>query len=308
MKIFKPKFWSEVNLLSLLFLPFSLVTMSIYLLKEIIPGGKSFKIPIICVGNIYVGGTGKTPLSIYIFNLLKKKKFSPALIRKYYKSHSDEIDLTKSKVGSFFSNKKRISSIFEAKKSGNKVIVMDDGMQDTSVKKSLNIICFNSFDLVGNGFLLPAGPLREPLMSLKKGKIVVINGKKNNSFERKIKKISQNLKIFYSKYILKDIYKYKGKKLLAFAGIGSPNNFFKLLKKNNLKVEKEISFPDHYGYKKRDIQNLIDISKKNDLKLITTEKDFFKIKKMGYKKIAYISIDVKILKQKKFEAEILKYL
>lgn len=185
---------------------------------------------------------------------------------------------------------------------------MDDGMQDTSVKKSLNIICFNSFDLVGNGFLLPAGPLREPLMSLKKGKIVVINGKKNNSFERKIKKISQNLKIFYSKYILKDIYKYKGKKLLAFAGIGSPNNFFKLLKKNNLKVEKEISFPDHYGYKKRDIQNLIDISKKNDLKLITTEKDFFKIKKMGYKKIAYISIDVKILKQKKFEAEILKYL
>ena len=73
MKIFKPKFWSEVNLLSLLFLPFSLVTMSIYLLKEIVPGGKSFKIPIICVGNIYVGGTGKTPLSIYIFNLLKKK-------------------------------------------------------------------------------------------------------------------------------------------------------------------------------------------------------------------------------------------
>ncbi len=308
MKIFKPKFWSEVNLLSLLFLPFSLVTMSIYLLKEIIPGGKSFKIPIICVGNIYVGGTGKTPLSIYIFNLLKKKKFNPALIRKYYKSHSEEIDLTKSKVGSFFSNKKRISSIFDAKKSGNKVIVMDDGMQDTSVKKSLNIICFNSFDLVGNGFLLPAGPLREPLMSLKKGKIVVINGEKNNSFERKIKKISKNLKIFYSKYILKDIYKYKGKKLLAFAGIGSPNNFFKLLKKNNLKVEKEISFPDHYGYKKRDIQNLIDISKKKDLKLITTEKDFFKIKKMGYKKIAYISIDVKILKQKKFEGEILKYL
>lgn len=308
MKIFKPKFWSKINLLSLIFLPFSFFTFLIYLFKKIVLKSDNFKIPIVCVGNIYVGGTGKTPLSIYIFNFLKNKKFNPAFIKKYYKSHLDEINLVKSKVKNFYSDKKRALSIFRSKSAGSKVIVMDDGLQDKSIAKSLNIVCFNSIDLIGNGFLLPAGPLREPLESLKKTHIVVINGKKSNDFEKKIKGVSKNLKIFYSKYILQNIKKYKKKELLAFAGIGNSQSFFNLLKKNNLKVKKEIPFPDHYEYKKEEIKSLINIAKKENLELITTEKDFYRIKKLGFKKINYVSISIKILKQKKFETEILKYL
>ena len=102
----------------------------IYFVKE-----KSFNIPIICVGNIFTGGTGKTPLSIYIYNFLKKNKLKPALIRKYYKSHIDEIDLTKSKVKSAYFEKNRVNSILNAEQNGNKVIIMDDGFQDRNIQK-----------------------------------------------------------------------------------------------------------------------------------------------------------------------------
>ena len=199
MKILKPKFWSKVNLISLILFPISLITLIIYFLKRIIIQGENFKIPIVCVGNIYVGGTGKTPLSIYVFNLLKKNNYNPVLVRKYYRSQADEIDLTKSKIKKLITHKKRISAIIKAKRSKHDVIVMDDGLQDVSIKK-LNIVCFNSLDLAGNGFLLPAGPLREPLLSLNREDIVVINGKRNIAFERKIKKQSKRIKVFYSNY------------------------------------------------------------------------------------------------------------
>ena len=108
MKFKKPKFWNNINFLSICLLPLSLITIIFNIFKKhfIISGFRS-NIPIICVGNIFIGGTGKTPLSIYIYNLLKRKKFKPAIVRKYYNSHIDEINFTKSKVKQFFYDKKR---------------------------------------------------------------------------------------------------------------------------------------------------------------------------------------------------------
>ena len=110
----KPKFWNEINLISLILLPFSAITLLINIIKSILITQYTFRIPIICVGNIFIGGTGKTPLSIYIYNLLKNKKFKPAIVRKYYPSHADEINFTKSKVRQFFSDRKRLVSISNA--------------------------------------------------------------------------------------------------------------------------------------------------------------------------------------------------
>ena len=110
--------------------------------------------------------------------MLKRKKFNPAIIRKYYSSHIDEIKYTKNKVTHFFTDKDRFTSISKAELNMNDVIIMDDGLQDISIKKDLKIVCFNSMDLVGNGFLLPAGPLRERLKQLDSCHLVVINGKK----------------------------------------------------------------------------------------------------------------------------------
>ena len=307
MKFKKPKFWNNINFLSICLLPLSLITIIFNNLKTYIITGFRFDIPIICVGNIFIGGTGKTPLSIYIYNLLKKKRYRPAIVRKYYNSHLDEINLTKSKVKQFFYDRKRTLSISKAEAKKNDII-MDDGLQDVSVIKDLNIICFNSFDLVGNGFLLPAGPLREQLHNIENYQIAIINGKRNIAFEKKLKSISNNIEIYQSKYIIKDLKRLRGKKILAFAGIGNPENFFDLLRDNGLKVKKEISFPDHYNYTKKEIENLISKAKDEALTLLTTEKDFFRIKKSGIKSINYVSVELKITNNKSFEKELLKYL
>ena len=165
---------------------------------------------------------------------------------------------------------------------------------------------FNSSDLIGNGLLLPAGPLREQLSNINNFQIAVINGKRNIVFEKKLKSISDNIEIYQSKYVVKNLKKFKGKKILAFAGIGNPESFFNLLRENGLKVKKEISFPDHYNYTKNEIENLISQAKNKGLTLLTTEKDFFRIKRPGLKKINYVSVDLKILNYKSFEKELLK--
>ena len=185
---------------------------------------------------------------------------------------------------------------------------MDDGLQDVSIIKDLNIVCFNSSDLIGNGFLLPAGPLREQLGKINDCRIAVINGKRNLAFEKKLKSVSNNIEIYQSKYEIKNRKKLRGKKFLAFAGIGNPENFFKLLKDNGLKIKEEISFPDHYNYKKNEIESLISRAKENDLKLITTEKDFFRLKTLGFRKINFVSINLKIINYKSFEKELLRNL
>ena len=302
----KPKFWKSINFFSLTLLPLSLITIILNYIKKISITGQRFRVPVICIGNIYIGGTGKTPLSIFIYNLLKKKKLKPAIVRKYYKSHLDEINLIENKVKNFFLEKDRISSIIQAEQKKSNIIILDDGLQDISITTDLNICCFNSQDLIGNGFLLPAGQLRERLNKVKNCGIIVINGKRNVSFEKKLKLLSNNIKIFQSKYEIKNIKRFRGKQFLAFAGIGNPNNFFSLLKENGLKIKDEISFPDHYSYSENEIRGLIENAKIKNLKLITTEKDFFRIKPLGLKKIDYVSVDLKITKYKDFEKEVLK--
>ena len=126
--------------------------------------------------------------------------------------------------------------------------------------------------------------------------------------KKKLKMISKNIKIYQSTYKIKKIKKFKSKKILAFAGIGNPENFFNTLKNCGLNLVDEISFPDHYNYSKKEIRDLILRAKKKRLKLITTEKDYFRIKQKGFKNIDYLSVDLEITKYKSFEKELLKNL
>ena len=144
--------------------------------------------------------------------------------------------------------------------------------------------------------------------NIKNYQIAIINGRRNIAFEKKLKSISSNIEIYQSKYVIKDLKRLRGKKILAFAGIGNPENFFDLLRHNNLKVKKEISFPDHYNYTKREIENLISKAKDEALTLLTTEKDFLELKKSGIKSINYVSVELKITNNKSFEKELIKYL
>tara|TARA_B100000941_G_scaffold114884_1_gene80712 strand:- start:16 stop:870 length:855 start_codon:yes stop_codon:yes gene_type:complete len=266
----------------------------------------NFNLPIICVGNIYLGGTGKTPLSIFIAKELLRLGKKPLIVRKFYKSHVDEHILIKKEFKNFFLCKNRVSGIHEAEKKRFNTVILDDGFQDYKIKKNLNIICFNQKQLIGNGLLIPAGPLRENLSSLKKAQIVLINGKKNNKFEQKILKINKNLSIFYSIYKPKNINRFKNKKLYAIAGIGNPNNFFQTLKDFNLRVKKKFVFPDHYQFSKNELLNIIEEAKVNNCKVITTEKDYCRIKKFNYRNFEYLKVSLEIKNKKKFINKILR--
>jgi tetraacyldisaccharide 4'-kinase len=309
MKIFKPKFWEKKNnLISFFLLPLSFFLQLLLELKKNLSKKKNFSIPIFCVGNIYIGGTGKTPLSIEIVKTIEKMNKKVAIVKKSYSEHADEFELIKSKQITLFKNSSRHNAINEALKNKFDCIILDDGFQDFSINKNLNIICFNEKQLVGNGMTLPSGPLREPLASLKRCQIIIINGNKNLKFENTIKSISKNISIYYSKYLPINVEKFEGQSLLAFAGIGNPSNFFDLLEKNNLKLEKKISFPDHYEYSLGELNELIDFSLKNNLKLITTEKDFFRIKHFKLDEIKYLELKLEILNKSDFDGEIVKYL
>ncbi len=308
MKINKPQFWDlKNNFVSIFLLPISLLFLIIIFFKRKLIKEIKFKIPIICVGNIYVGGTGKTPVSIYVANELSELGKKTAILRKYYKNHIDEHNLIKANSKNLILTKKRSAGITEAEKKFD-VVVLDDGFQDYSINKNLNIICFNSNQLIGNGHLFPAGPLRESLYALKNAQIILINGSKNKSFEDKLLEVNQDLDIFYSKYKPSNINQFKNKKLLALAGIGNPENFFKLIDHHNLEIKKKMVFPDHYRFSYNEIKKIVDKANEEKLQIITTEKDYYKIKDFNINEIEYLKVELEIIEKDEFLKKIKRIL
>ena len=220
--------------------------------------------------------------------------------------HEDEQVLINESISCLYMADNRFDAINKAIREGCDIAILDDGFQDYSIKKDLNILCFNSNQLIGNGMTIPSGPLRESLNSIKKAQIIVINGEQNDIFEKKLLSIYKNIKIFYTSYKPLNIDRFANKQLFAFAGIGNPNNFFNLLKKNGLNIKKNISFPDHYEFTKFELQNLVDESLKKNLELITTEKDYCRIKKFGFNEINYLQNELHIPKKSDLMNQILK--
>lgn len=309
MKFLKPKFWNTKNsIFTIMLWPISILFYLITFLRRIYIRSNKFKIPVICIGNIYVGGTGKTPLSIEIARELIVLNKRPAIIKKFYKNQKDEHTMIQEKTNCLILENNRIQAIKKAEKDNFDLAILDDGFQDHTIQKDLNILCFNNKQLAGNGLMFPAGPLREGLNSLKKAQIVIINGKENEEFENRIYNISKNIKIFYSEYIPVNIEQFENKNLYAFAGIGNPANFFELLSEYNLNVKKKIAFPDHHKLSENELANMIEISSKNNFEIITTEKDFYRHKDYGFDKLKYLKIRLKIYEKNKLIKEILKYL
>ena len=301
----KPKFWDEKkSLASILLAPITIIILIVVFIKKKIVKTRKFNIPIICIGNIYIGGTGKTPTSISIGNLLQKLGFNPVILRKYYKDHSDEHNLIINNFNNLILAKNRLDGIKKSEDRKYDSVILDDGFQDYSIHKDLNILCFNSNQLIGNGKVIPSGPLRERLDSLKRADIVIINGLKNNKFEAKILKINKNLEIFYSNYKPVNLHEFKNKRLLALAGIGNPENFFQLLTDNNLEIYKKIIFPDHYEFSKKEIENIFDEAKTNNYNIIVSEKDYFKLKDYKSEKLDYLKVSLVIKELEDFIKEI----
>ncbi len=306
MRIKKPKFWdTRKNIFSYLLFPITTFVFLFIILKKKITKVKNFKIPIVCIGNIYIGGTGKTPLSIKIAKELEKVGRNPVIVKKFYENQIDEHLLIREKNVPLVTHKRRDLAIDKAEIKFD-LAILDDGFQDYSIKKDLSILCFNSNQLIGNGLLIPSGPLRENLNEIKRAQIIIINGTKNTDFEKSIFKINKKIKIFYSIYELNNANEFKESSIHAMAGIGNPNNFFDLLEKNGLKIKKKIPYPDHYEFDKNEIMGMVENAKKDDSIFLTTEKDFLRIKKFEIQEINCCFVNLKIFGEEKLLNEINK--
>ena len=203
MKLKKPKFWDyqKSSVYAYLLLPFSIIFNLASKLRSK-PKIKNSQIKTICVGNIYVGGTGKTSLAIKIKEILEKENIKACFIKKFYSDQIDEQKLL-SNNGKLFTSVKRILALDEAILQGYEIAIFDDGLQDASIKYDLEIVCFNNLNWIGNGLTLPSGPLRESINSLRFYNNVFLNGNEEHltDIKNQIKKINPQINLNQGKYI-----------------------------------------------------------------------------------------------------------
>jgi len=309
MKLKKPKFWDNKTpgILSYLLLPFTFpLIINNFFLNFKKNKNINQKTKNICIGNIYVGGTAKTPLTIKIYEILRNLNAKTATIKKFYKDQIDEQKILSQKTKLYcFKNRKK--ALEQAIKDNIDVLIFDDGLQDRSINYDLKFVCFNSVKWIGNGFLLPAGPLREKIESVSKYDAAFINGNEKDNSELKLllKKQNKNIKIFEAFYKPLNISEFNIRdEYIIFSGIGNPETFKEMLLRNKFNVIKEIIFPDHYKYNQNDM-NKIKLQAKNlNAKILTTEKDYVKIDPVKNNEIKFLKIELDI----KNEDKLINYL
>lgn len=287
-----PRFWQSKNIISTLLLPFSWIYYAISKINyaRIIP--ITLPIPVICVGNLTVGGAGKTPVALHIGELLKKKNINAFFVSRGYGGNQKSalrVDVEKhsaQQVGDeplllaqilpTIVGKNRVEAAQLAIAQGAKIIVMDDGFQNPSLTKNLSFIVVDRRLSFGNERLLPAGPLREKVASgLKRANaIVIINPA--NFMPTSLPNIPFLLARSHPKPSMTAL---NGKKIIAFCGIAIPHKFYYMLKNAGAEIVEKISFADHYYYKQKDLLLLHKKAKEHDALLVTTSKDVARMAK-----------------------------
>ena len=301
----KPKFWDskKPNFLVYLLYPFTVFIKINNIITNLIPKKKFAKIKTICVGNLYIGGTGKTPTTLFLYNLLKKMSTNPVTAKKFYNNQKDEQKFLKDN-SNFISCNKREEIVKKAIEMKFDMIIFDDGLQEKWINYDIKLACFDSEKWVGNGHLIPAGPLRERIENLKNYHGLFLKRVKEESnldyIYNEIKHINPKIEVFESSIEIRNIGKFDiNKNYIIFSGIGNPDSFKKLLQKNKFKIIEEITFPDHYNYQDRDILDIMNKANANSAEIITTEKDFKRIPQNLKEKISFLEIDMKIKDEKK---------
>jgi len=326
MYFIKPKFWDKKNnsFLSILLYPLSIIYYLISVIRKKISIPQKFNIPIICVGNIYIGGTGKTSAAIEIMKILNQSKKICFLTKGYGRKSKKDIYLNElnipnqntvdtgdealllNKYGDVYISNNRAKAINTIIKLGYDAIILDDGFQDHLIFKNLNILCFDSKNWIGNNNLIPSGPLREPLKAIKEANFIVIKGEKNQIIENEIKKLSPNIEIIYAENRIENNETLKNKNFIAFTGIGNPYSFFNTLLNNNIKIIKQIIYPDHFQFTEKNYKVLFQEAENNNCNLITTEKDWVRISKQFKDKVYYTKLSTLLIGKESLEKELKK--
>ncbi len=295
------------RLVSYVLIPISLLYLLIFYLNRIFKTEYKIDIPIICIGNINLGGTGKTSTLLEIINhfkinnknicvLLKGYGGKKTIFKKVSPDESavlvgDEAILYSNHVPTYISTNRRLAVKKILDDVNPDFILLDDGFQDKSLFKDKNILMVNGERGFGNRLCLPAGPLRELIKpALKRAQFLIIVG----DDKTKIKSMYNDIKIDTLTASIEPLYIDKNKKYLAFSGIGNNQSFFDTLINNNCNVPKTFEFADHHFYTEGELDNLKKIASENNLSLITTEKDFVRIPEEKRKGIECLKVEIKL--------------
>ena len=293
-----PKFWYRNDwpskVLALIIYPLSIIWIIISFIKKKVSKTYRSRLKIICVGNLNIGGTGKTPFAIYTYKILKELGFNPVfLTRGYggkekgpirvesthqYKDVGDEALLLNNIGPTIVSRDRSLGAKFiENHKYNYDVILMDDGLQNYQLEKNIKFLLVDKNLKFGNKLCVPAGPLREPInQRLKEIDSIILTGN-NTDQDIGLRKISDYISVFNSSIKIMQSSNIKGNKFLAFCGLANPDKFYETLEKGGYKVFLTKSFPDHHQYTEEEINHLILKAKNKNLTLITTAKDYVKI-------------------------------
>ncbi|MBU2063372.1 MAG: tetraacyldisaccharide 4'-kinase [Candidatus Omnitrophica bacterium] len=266
---------------------------------------KKSKIKVISVGNITLGGTGKTPLVEMIARRLIRNNIKTAIISRGYKGRknsaglfiADEIQTLKNELKQVqvIVDSNRLRAIARAQDTyGCRAVVLDDAFGRLEVKKDLDIVCIDSGELFGNGRILPAGILRLPLKFLERADVFVltnIDPAKMNCAEIEIslRKHNPHAQIYKARHVpssltslqdgaVMDLTQLRDKKVALLCGIAKPENFERTVQQLGAEVSLKFYFPDHHCYRRGELENAIDTCRRDSIKyLIITSKDEPKI-------------------------------
>ena len=293
----EPAFWHRPSsLISLLLTPLGAL-YGMVAARRLQREGLDAGIPVLCVGNYHVGGAGKTPAVLALTRLLRDLGETPVVLTRGYGGRlrgpvkvdpelhiaadvGDE-PLMLARTLPVMVARDRINGVALAKSQGATVILMDDGFQNPAIAKDASLIVIDSDRGLGNGRVLPAGPLRAPLppqLDRTDALIVVGDG---TAAEAVAAAIAAQDKPVLSAHLRADdasVASLRGKRVLAFAGIGDPGRFFRTLRTSGIEIVRERAFADHYPFSQAEIETLIAEARRDVLTLVTTEKDLARLR------------------------------
>ena len=318
-----PDFWMKRNIISYLLLPLSAVYFVGFFLISFFAKKQKISKPVICIGNLVAGGSGKTPTALAIGTILQNLSVNFAFLSRGYMNDGSKFLMLKkgakhdaakvgdepillSEIATTFVAKDRFFGASQIESMKNiDVIILDDGMQNNLLHFDYTIMVIDGNLAFGNEFLIPAGPMRQPLKSgLKNVDLVISIGALTNKIKKKLK----GKKIIQSDISPLNKKEFEGKKLIAFGGLAYPRKFFSFLEKIGLDVIATREFYDHYSYKDSDLQRLERLAKRLGAKLVTTKKDWVKFPDSFKEKISYLDIELKLQDEELLKSELKKIL
>lgn len=313
-----PKFWQTDSFLSRFLRPFSWVYHFLARWKESKRTAQKVSVPVICVGNLVMGGAGKTPMVISIVKILQELGHHPHILSRGYGGYFREVakvdniknsylqvgdePLLLSQYAPTWIGVSRVEAARAAIAEGASILVMDDGLQSSRLIKDFSIIVVDTIQGLGNNKVFPAGPLREPIhRGLERAQAIVFLG---NQDRFKKPKILNSFPIQFTASLQAN-FALEPQTVVAFAGIGCPEKFLVTLESQGFVVKEFIDYADHHPYTIVDMRRLLRLSKIHKSPLITTEKDHFRIPPSYRKSVLTLPVSLQFDQLENFK-ELLK--